>query len=312
MSYARSHRTIGITSIQHESAPQIAASIQEEMEQFLGAIFHDREQTREYAFQSMQPLLSVFDLALLQMCDLAHFAWQNIDSGAKLIWPDAPLPKRPSPTRTFYLQVSNLAQLLQAVRLLLLSGFEGQSRAMVRAFIELADATLATLADENVYRNYITTYEDEEKTLQHWRKHLSPGVIRRRLVKLDEELAVKNITSIPPAEVREDTYKWFSLFSHVNMAAHLVSAYPEPLGKQGGTPIAMLGEVGEMTRATFERVLLYLWLFFLHFDRLLWEKHRWGRFRGDRWRGRYQYRSKVFHQLFRDNYHQLQGIILPD
>jgi hypothetical protein len=227
-----------LQNIQHESATQMATGIQEEIEQFLGAIFHDREQTRESALQSMQPLLSVFDLALLQMCDLAHFAWRNIDSRTKLIWPDTPLPKRPSPTRTLYLQVSNLAQQLQAVRLLLLSGFEGQSRAMVRAFIELADVTLATLADETVYRNYITTYEDEQKTLQHWRKHLSPGVIRQRLVKLDEELAVKDITNITPAEVREETYRWFSLFSHVNMAAHLVSAYPTSLDDQRMRPTA--------------------------------------------------------------------------
>lgn len=294
--------------IQHESFEQSATSIKEEVEGFLGAILRDREETRKVAAQTMEPLLSVFDIGLLQICDLSHFAWQNLDSRIKLIWPNAALPKRPDPTGVFYLIVSNLAQLLQAVRMLLLSGFEGQSRAMFRTFVELADLTLAVIADEDIYRNYIITYEDKKAEYQHWRHNLSPSVIRRRLAALDNELELNKITSIPGNEVREDTYQWFSLFSHINMVAHLVSAYPQQLGKEGVGPIAMLGEAGEITKVTFSRILLYLWLFFLHFDRLLWERHRWGRFRGKRWRGWYKYRSEVFDVLFRENYDQLQGI----
>jgi hypothetical protein len=109
---------------------------------------------------------------------------------------------------------------------------------------------------------------------------LAPGVVRQRLAKLDDELALSRTTSIPAAEVRQDTYKWFSRFSHVDLVAHLMSAYPQSLAGAGMAPLAMLGEVGEATRATFARVLLYLWLFFIHFDRVLWEQHRWNRFRG--------------------------------
>jgi hypothetical protein len=294
--------------LQRESAEQSATSIDKELESFLGAVFDDREQVRNSSTQTMQPLLMLYDFALLQVCDLSHFAWQNRDSRARLIWPDTALPRRPTPTRVFYLLVSNLAQLLQAVRLLLLHGFEGQSRAMFRTFVELADLTLAVVADEAVYRNYITTDEDPEREYQHWRRNLSPAVIRRRLVQLDNELDLGSVTAIPAAEVREDTYQWFSLFSHVNIVAHLVSAYPQPLGEEVQGAIAMLGEAGEITRATFARSLLYIWLFFVHFDRLLWERHRWGRFRGHRWRGWYQYRSRVFDTLFRQNYDELQEI----
>jgi hypothetical protein len=294
--------------LQRESAEQSATSISREMESFLGAVLQDREKTHEIATQTMQPLLMLFDLGLLQVCDLSHFAWQNRDSRVRLIWPDAALPSHPNPTRVFYLLVSNLAQLLQAVRVLLLGGFEGQSRAMFRTFVELADLTLAVVADESIYRNYITVPQDGREQYQHWRRYLAPGVIRRRLAKLDDELDLGAITSIPAAEVREDTYEWFSLFSHIHMVAHLVSAYPPQLDEQSHGAIAMLGEAGPMTRSTFSRILLYLWLFFLHFDRLLWEGHRWDRFRGARWRGWYRYRSRVFDMLFRENYDQLQGI----
>jgi hypothetical protein len=93
--------------IQRERVEQSAASIKDEIESFLGAVFRDREQTRKVAARSMEPLLSVFDLGLLQVCDLSHFSWQNLDSRVRLIWPDATLPSRPNPTRVFYLLVSN-------------------------------------------------------------------------------------------------------------------------------------------------------------------------------------------------------------
>jgi len=129
---------------------------------------------------------------------------------------------------------------------------------MVRTFVELADVILAVVADEQCYRHYITVYEDEKKTQEHWWKYLAPGVVRQRLAKLDDALALSKTTSIPATEVRQDTYKWFSRFSHVDLVAHLMSAYPQPLAGAGMAPLAMLGEVGEATRATFARVLLYL------------------------------------------------------
>lgn len=293
---------------QGETAETSAGSIDGEIEGFLGEIFRDRQRTSNAANEAMQPLLMVYDLALLQICDLAHFAWRNHDSRTKLIWPSTPLSARPRPSDIFYLLVSNLAQLLQSVRLLLLNGFESQGRAVFRSFVELADLTVAVVADEAVYRDYITVYDDPDQEYRHWRKHLSPNVMRKRLIRLDVELGMGAITAIPASEVREDTYQWFSLFSHVNMVAHIVSAYPSRVGEETGSPLAMLGQAGEMSRATFARALLYIWLFFIHFDRLLWERHRWGRFRGQRWRGWYRYRGRTFDCLFRQNYEELQGI----
>jgi hypothetical protein len=294
--------------IQQETAEECAKSIDHEIDGFLGEVLQDRQRINRASVETMQPLLMVYDLALLQICDLSHFAWKNDSSRAKLIWPNASLPRRPRPTTVFYLLVSNLAQLLQAVRLLLLNGFQGQGRAMFRSFVEVADLTLAVLADENVYRNYITSYHDPDQEYRHWRRHLAPTVVRRRLIRLDAELDIGSTTAIPASEVREDTYSWFSLFSHVNFLAHVVSAYPKPLGEEAAFPRAMLGEAGEMTRATFSRALLYIWLFFSHLDRLLWGRHRWARFRGERWRGWYQYRARAFDTLFRQNYEELLGI----
>jgi hypothetical protein len=267
--------------IQKETAEGSAKSIDHEIESFLGGVFQDRQRISSAAVDAMQPLLMVYDFALLQICDLSYFAWANKSSRVKLIWPSADLPARPRTTDVFYLLVSNLAQLLQAVRLLLLNGFEGQGRAMFRSFVELADLTLAVLADEHVYRNYITNYDDPDKDYHHWRRYLAPTVMRRRLKRLDNELDIGSTTAIPASEVREDTYSWFSLFAHVNFVAHFVTAHPMPLGEEdAAAPLAMLGEVGEMTRSTFARALLYIWIFFCHFDRLLWGTAPLGSFSG--------------------------------
>jgi hypothetical protein len=292
-----------------ESPEECAENIRDEISTFLKAVFDDRETIKHRAIDVLQPFLMAYDFALLQICDLSVFAWENHESRVKLIWQNASLPRRPNPTRVFYLLSSNLAQLLQAVRLLVVHGFEGQARAMFRSFIELADLTLAVLADEDVYKRYITHYDDSQQSLRHWRQYLSPHVIQRRLKQLDDELAITSSTVIPAAEVRADTYEWFSIFSHINMVAHMVSAYPTALESNAalGAPRAMLGEVGATTTSTLARTILYLWFFFVHLNKLLWEKHRWTRFRGARWRGWYRYRSQAFDAFFRQNYATLRG-----
>src|SRR5258708_7321193 len=72
---------------QGETPDQSAGSIDQEMQEFLGAVFKDRADVAGPAVHTMQPLLMVFDLALLQICDLSHFAWANRDGRARLIWP---------------------------------------------------------------------------------------------------------------------------------------------------------------------------------------------------------------------------------
>ena len=50
---------------------------------------------------------------------------------------------------------------------------------MFRTFVELADLTLAVVADEDVYRNYIMVLQDR-RAQSHWRRYLAPGVIHQR------------------------------------------------------------------------------------------------------------------------------------
>ncbi|WP_292178708.1 hypothetical protein [Mesorhizobium sp.] len=141
-------------------AEECARSIENEIGGFLGAVIEDREKVYRSAEKALQPLMLLFDVALLQVCDMSHFGFQHAGGRAKIIWPGVLLPKRPRPNDVFYILTSNLAHAMQAFRLLILYGFESQARAAFRGVVEIVDLMIVVLADEATYRAYITSFED--------------------------------------------------------------------------------------------------------------------------------------------------------
>ncbi|MGY0571691.1 hypothetical protein ACTGJ9_012075 [Bradyrhizobium sp. RDM12] len=102
--------------------------------------------------------------------------------------------------------------------------------------------------------------------------------------------------NMTPDEIRRDTYAWLSNFVHINFVAHIVSAHPQDW--QGNSqPLAMLGNVGEMSKATLAHALMYLWISLVRLDELLWDKHGWRDFRQGRSRDS-RHRSLVLNALF--------------
>ena len=245
----------------------------------------------------LQPLLLLYDVALLQVCDMSNFGFENIDHRGRIIWPKLTLPRRPSPNGVFYVLTSNLAQSMQAFRLLILHGFESQARATFRGIVEIADLLIMVLTSEATYREYITSFEDSKTSYRHWQKNLSPSVIRAALSKLEENNPITLPIDITPNDIRRDTYSWLSKFIHVDFAAHVVAAHPPMLDGTHGR-LAMLGDVGEMSKATLAHSLIYLWISLLRLESLLLEKHRWGHFRGGRSRKWFHYRCRALDELF--------------
>lgn len=280
-----------------------ARDIEDELEHFLGAVFDDRLQQQVEAQETLQPHLMLFDLALLQFCDLAHLAATHLNKARPLFWSELS-DETPHPTNVFYLLTSGLSQTLQASRLLMIQAFDAPARTQARSFVELADLTLAVTADQAFYQAYTIRHDDNKEQYQHWRKHLSPAQVRRRLEQLDKELALETKTPVPAHEVRSDTYSWFSLSSHVDLAGHVMAAFPANFEERMG-PSAFLGKVGLATLATLRRLLLYTWLFFLHFNELLLHRHNWDTFKNREW---YFYRAAVFRTIYESNYNELNGI----
>lgn len=281
---------------QGESAEESARSIESEIAGFLGAVLKDRENVYRSADKALQPLMLLFDVALLQVFDMSHFGLQHA-GGARFIWPGAPLPKRPRPNDVFYVLTSNLAHAMQAFRLLLLHGFESQARAAFRGVVEIADLMIMVLADEETYRAYVTSFEDGKATYQHWKKHLSPAVIRASLSKLEANDRNALPIDMTPDELRRYNYAWLSRFVHVDYAAHVVAVHPSDADGQSQR-LAMLGNVGEVSKATLAHSLVYLWITLLRLEKLLFEKHGWDRLRGDRSRHWFRYRARALDALF--------------
>jgi len=282
---------------QEESPDESAKSIEKEICGFLGAIWKDRESVYDSAEESLQPLMLLYDVALLQVCDMSHFGFKNVDYRGRTIWPNLALPSRPSPNGVFYVLTSNLAQSMQAFRLLILHGFESQARATFRGTVEIADLMIMVLASEATYREYIKSFEDTKTSYQHWKNNLSPAVIRASLSNLEVNSPINVPIDTTPNDIRKDTYSWLSKFIHVDFAAHVVAANPPMLDGTCGR-LAMLGSVGEMTKATLAHALLYLWISLLRLENLVWEKHRWRHFRGDRSRKWFHYRCRALDELF--------------
>ncbi|MER9880997.1 hypothetical protein [Mesorhizobium sp. M0118] len=282
---------------QGESAEESARSIENEMAGFLGAVLKDRESVYGSAEKALQPLMLLFDVALLQVFDMSHFGFQHAAGRARIIWPGVLLPKRPRPNDVFYVLTSNLAHAMQAFRLLLLHGFESQARAAFRGVVEIADLMIMVLADEDTYRAYVTSFEDGKASYQHWKKHLSPAVIRASLSKLEAGDRISLPIDLTPDELRRDNYAWLSRFVHVDYAAQVVAVHPsDPDGQS--QRLAMLGNVGEISKATLAHSLVYLWISLLRVEKLLFQKHGWDRLKGGRSRHWYHYRARALDALF--------------
>lgn len=282
---------------QRETPNASAQSIETEISGFLGAVRKDRDSVYKSAEETLQPLMLLYDLALLQVCDMSYFGLKNFDHRSKIIWPNLPLPKRPPPNAVFYVLASNLAQSMQAFQLLIPYGFESQARGTFRSVVEIVDLMITVLAREGTYREYTKSYEDPKASYQHWRSHLSPSVIRNFISKLEVDDPITIPIDMTPTDIRKDTYSWLSKFVHADFAAHVVSAHPSN-SDETFKRLGMLGDVSDMSRATLAHALVYLWISLLRLERLLFEKHSWGRFRGERSRKWFQYRFRVVDNLF--------------
>jgi len=282
---------------QSEGPEDSARAIEDEIAGFLGAVLKDRRGVHRTTEQTLQPLMLLFDLALLQICDMAHFGFKHAGGRARIIWPGQHLSKRPRPNDVFYVLASNLAHAMQAFRVLLLHGFESQARAAFRNVVEVTDLYIMVLADEATYRAYVTSFEDEKASYQHWKKRLSPAVIRAAISKLEANDPITIPIDITAEEIRRDNYAWLSQFVHVDYAAHVVAAHPSyPDGSM--QRLAVLGNVGEISKATLAHGLVYLWISLLRLEKLLFEQHGWGRLRRDRSRWWFRYRSRALDKLF--------------
>ena len=276
-------------SVGKRSASENAEEIREEVRNYLFTIKHHRGIGRTPTERLLSPLLGVYDVALVQACDLSRFTSFRMSASRRLIWPKANLPRTPSPNFVLYSLSSNLAHSLQAIRFLLLYGFCHQARSALRGVAELTDLMLVLLHQEDVYKDYATAHGDIEDQYRHWRAKLGPGEMRKRLERVDEKVGTSRFVGLVPRDFRRNTFQFLSTFSHIDYVSHAISSHTwefppsedaDP-GEGTVTSVAFVGRAGEMERDTLRTALTYLTLFFVYLDEMLWTEHQWSRLRGN-------------------------------
>ena len=71
---------------QGETPDESARSIEGEIAGFLGAVLKDRQRVNRSAESALQPLMLLYDVALLQVCDMSHFGFKQVSLGITPAW----------------------------------------------------------------------------------------------------------------------------------------------------------------------------------------------------------------------------------
>jgi hypothetical protein len=152
-------------------------------------------------------------LAHLAIAELAQHARGQWAGGKRVIWQTAQ-DLAPPPERLFEFMLSNAANTVAAIELLSTAGFDTQARTLVRRLMELTELCEAILYDEMTLRRYADTAEDFDRVYAIWRKHLTPGAIRRVLSSyyLESGISPSDI-DVERKQVEYDQ-RWLSLASH--------------------------------------------------------------------------------------------------
>lgn len=145
----------------------------------------------EAAQAVLAPELALIDLAIIATKELLTLSKSLTQERGRILWTKVPKTV-PSAEVLFETLLINSANTLAAIRLLAAIGYDTQARSLVRRLHELADVTLAVLYDEATLRHYADKTEDFEKVYDIWRKHLSPGKLRRILRGFYAEIGVED------------------------------------------------------------------------------------------------------------------------
>jgi len=110
--------------------------------------------------------------------------------------------------------VVNSANTLAAIELLSVAGYETQARTIVRRLVELTELCLAALFDFQTLRHYANKSEDFDAIYDTWRRHLTPGTIRRVLQRYYVEVGLTNDELEDQRKSSDYDQRWLSLASH--------------------------------------------------------------------------------------------------
>jgi len=137
----------------------------------------------------LEPMLTIFDLVILQIFALAYIFIRHRDDKPVISWCfKHKHASAPEPIEFFYVALTHIYNTLLSIRTLLQKGFDAQVRVLSRSYIEAAELLLAVISDSKVFKQFFDySQADLSEKLVLWRKYLSPKKIRKRIIRVLEE-----------------------------------------------------------------------------------------------------------------------------
>lgn len=119
------------------------------------------------------------------------------------------------------------------------AGLDLQLLALFRAHVELSEQAVLLSSDLKFFNDYVTSLELADDTqskqrYQHWKKHLTPSIVRKKLEKTRQHLGIDKAVAADAAKYHRSTYSWMSEHHHGYPLALFVRTYGEGGPKIGG------------------------------------------------------------------------------
>lgn len=259
----------------------------------------------------LEPTLTIFDLGILQIFELAYIFIRHRDDKPVISWCfKHNHASAPEPIEFFYVALTHIYNTLLSIRMLLLKGFDAQVRVLSRSYIESAELLLAVNSDSKLYNQFIDYSQAEvSDKLVLWRKYLSPKKIRKRIIRILEEEELDRESVADFKQSLQETYQLLSESTHPSWLGMLFGSYSVHSKSNMALQLSLGGMIGELSQLTIGLMLDHLFIFSMMLIHLLWKKHQWRLVGSDIDNLVFLYQQKVFEHLYLSLKPEIQSLM---
>lgn len=259
----------------------------------------------------LEPMLTIFDLGILQIFELAYIFIRHRDDKPVISWCfKHKHASAPEPITFFYVALTHIYNTLLSIRMLLVKGFDAQVRVLLRSYIESAELLLAVNSDSKLFNQFIDYSKAEvSDKLVLWRKYLSPKKIRKRIIRILEEEEVDRKSVVDLEQSLQETYQLLSESTHPSLFGMLFGSYSVHSKSNMALQLSLGGKIGDLSQLTIGLMLDHLFLFSMMLIHLLWKKHQWRLVGSDIDNLVFLYQQKVFEHLYLSLKPEMQSLM---
>jgi hypothetical protein len=144
-----------------------------------------------------------------------------------------------------------------AIRTLVLSGYDHPARALLRSFVELIRLSVALLHDPD-FRKLYRAAEDQESARHLWFRALKPAMIEQRLRRAELDMGIP-LDVIAPFVGHRDYVGWLSGQVHPSFISTVLAARTPSAADPETMPLATIGACSVHSVVTLDLACKEVW-----------------------------------------------------